>query len=123
VECGGFSYTILSQKTQNYAWGGCGEPKEFEGVGSEPVAAIFFQFIRQVDDGDGFEWTFSHADTASYAEAFHDLRLVAFEYDGFNLVSHWRTEAIAWSTATFGVASFLVENRYPNHLSSIHPLM
>jgi hypothetical protein len=67
VECSGFSYTILSQKTQNYSWGGCGETKELEGVGTEAVAAIFLQFVRQVDDGDSFEWTFPHADAASYA--------------------------------------------------------
>jgi hypothetical protein len=72
------------------------------------VATFLFQFGCQINDGDGFEGAFSDADSASSAEALHDLRFAGLEYDGFNLVSYWRAEAIAWSTATFGVASFLV---------------
>jgi hypothetical protein len=72
------------------------------------VAALLFQFVCQIDDGDGFEGAFPDADSTSYAEAFHDLRLLTFEYDGFNFVSDWRTEPITWSTTTFGFTSLLV---------------
>lgn len=104
----GFSYAVLSKKTKDDTrrWGG--ESKKLKGVGTETVAAFLFQLVCQIDNGDGFKGTFSDAYSTANTEVLHDLRLLVIEHDGFNLVSNWWTETIAWSTATFGFASLLI---------------
>jgi len=84
------------------------------------MAAFLFQFVWQIDDGEGVEGAFFDADAASYAKGFHNQWHTVFKADGFYLVSHRGTKAIARSTTTLGFASILIENSNSNHVFPTH---
>ena len=66
-----------------------------ERVGSETVAAVFVQFVGEVNYADGFEGAFFDAYTAATAEHLGDYGFFAFHAYGFHSTSHHRTEAYA----------------------------
>jgi hypothetical protein len=72
------------------------------------VAAVFFEFVRKVDDADGFEGAFFDAYAASAAEFFAYNDFVFFEADGFYVASDHGTVFYAYLVAFFGFAFVIV---------------
>jgi len=80
------------------------------------MATFLFQFVWQIDDGEGVEGAFFDADAASYAKGFHNQGYTVFKADGFYLISYRGAKAVARSTATLGFASIFIENSNSNHV-------
>lgn len=79
------------------------------------MTTLFFQFVWQINDGEGVERAFLDAYPASYTEDFRNYRLLILETDSLNLVSHRRAEAKTRSTTTFGLASIFIKHGNSNH--------
>ncbi len=72
------------------------------------MAAVFFQFVGEVDDADGFEGAFFDADAASAAQGFGDDCVVAFDSDGFHSAAYHGAEVYAELVAFFDFAFIFV---------------
>jgi hypothetical protein len=79
------------------------------------VAAVFLQLVGKVHYADGFEGAFFDAYAAAAAERLGDYGFFAFYAYGFHSASHHRTEAYAWLTALFYLASVSVQYSNSGH--------
>jgi len=80
------------------------------------MTTFLFQFVWQIDDGEGVEGAFLDADAASYAKSFHNQGYTIFKADSLYLISYRGAKAIARPTATLGFASILIKNSNSNHV-------
>ena len=67
-ECGRFADSIGANEAEYLSGAWSGQPVEFERVGMVAVNRLLLQVRREVNDLDGLEGTFLHADTATDAQ-------------------------------------------------------
>ena len=79
------------------------------------MAAVFFQFIWQINDADSFKRAFFIAYTASAAEALGDNCFGAFNPYGFYPTAHHRAIINAEVVAFFDFAFIFVEYGNSRH--------
>ena len=58
LECCGLPDPIGAHEAQHLPRARRRQTVQLEGVGTVAVSGVFLQVARQIDDGDGFEWTF-----------------------------------------------------------------
>mmetsp|Transcript_42128 Transcript_42128/g.70307 ORF Transcript_42128/g.70307 Transcript_42128/m.70307 type:complete len:203 (+) Transcript_42128:2289-2897(+) len=66
------SDTVRPHETEHLPGPWHGEPVKLERVGSVAMRRLFFKILGQVDDHNGFERTFLHADTTTDAQLFRE---------------------------------------------------
>lgn len=79
------------------------------------MAAVFLQFVGQVDDADGFEGAFFDADAAAAAKSLRYDGFVSLNSYGFHSAAHHRAEAYADLAAFFDFAFVLVKYGNSRH--------
>ena len=79
------------------------------------MTAVFFQFIRQVDNGDRAERAFLDTYAAARAQRFNYDRLLAFKSNCLYFRANNRAKTMTHFAAALRLASFCIQHCDPRH--------